>query len=139
MSRLAAPMFLAFELGAILLVLMLSNARDRRRVRAAGIVLDACSTPLRRGWLSFRVRAPLWSRRTVAVVDVSGCDAEAVWPTVRHLVAVLPPDITLAVEMYRDGALSTAVTLRRLPDVAEATSGLVTKTMSTTGGPYASA
>jgi hypothetical protein len=144
MSRLAAPMFLALQLGAILLVLMLLNARDRRRARATGIVLGACATPLRRGWLSCRVRAPLWSRRTIAVVDVSGCDAEVAWPTMRHLVAVLPPDITLAVEMCRDGAPSTVVTVRRSPDGAETTSGLVTKTTVVpcrppTGGPYASA
>ncbi len=138
MSRLAALMFLALQLGAILLVLMLLNARDRRRARATGIVLGACATPLRRGWLSCRVRAPLWSRRTIAVVDVSGCHAEVALPTMRHLVA-----LTLAVEMCRDGAPSTVVTVRRSPDGAEATSGLVTKTTvpcrPPTGGPYASA
>jgi hypothetical protein len=141
MSRLAALMFLALQLGAILLVLMRLNARDRRSARATGIILGACAAPLRCGWLSVRVRAPLWSRRAIAVIDVSGCEAEVAWPTMRHLVAVLPPDITLAVEMGRDGTPSTAVTLLRSPDVAEATSGLVTKTpvpcRPPTGGPYA--
>ena len=138
---LSAPAFLALELGAIFLVLIVLNARDRRRARAAGIVLGACATPLRGGGLSLRVRAPLLSRRTIALVDVSGCDAETVWPTVRHLVAVLPPDITLAVELCRDGAPSTTVTLRRSPDRAETTSGLVTKPtcQPSTGDPLAPA
>src|SRR5260370_29809777 len=124
MSRLAALMFLALQLGAILLVLMLLNARDRRRARATGIVLGACATPLRRGWLSCRVRAPLWSRRTIAVVDVSGCHAEVALPTMRHLVALLPPDITLAVEMCRAGASSTPPTPPPSPALADAPSAL---------------
>jgi hypothetical protein len=124
----AAPAFLALELGAILLVLVLLNARDRRRARAIGIVLGACATPLRRGWLSLRVDAPWWSYRTIAVVDVSAGDAEAVWPIVCELVDMLPPDITLAVEMRRAGAPVTMVRRLRSRDATEATSVLATKT-----------
>jgi hypothetical protein len=123
-----APAFLALELGAILLLLVLLNARDRRRARAIGVVLGAFAMPLRRGWLSLRIDAPLWSYRTIAVVDVSAGDAEAIWPIVRYLVDVLPPDITLAVEMRRAGALDTTVTRFRSRDATEATSGLVKKT-----------
>jgi hypothetical protein len=124
---LSAVAFLALQLGAIFLVLILLNARDRRRARATGIVLGACPTPLRRGCLSLRVRAPVWSHRTSVVVDISGCDADAMWPTVHHLLTVVPPDITVAVEICRDGGTSTTVTFLRASDVTEATSGLATK------------
>jgi hypothetical protein len=138
---LTAAAFLALQLGAILLVLTLLNARDHRRARASGIVLGACATSLGHGCLSLRVRAPVWSRRTSVVVDISGCDADAVWPTVCHILAVLPPDITLAVEMCLDAGTSTTVTLLRTRDVARATPGFATKPICqpSAGGPYAAA
>jgi len=38
--------------------------------------------------LSLRIDAPLWSYRTIAVVDVSAGDAEAIWPIVRNLASL---------------------------------------------------
>jgi len=62
------------------------------------------------------------------VVDVSTGDEETVWPIVRDLVDLLPPDITLAGEVRRAGALGTTVTRLRSRDATEETTGLVTKT-----------
>ena len=81
--------------------LALLNERDRRRDRTASVVHCACATPALRGLIALRVRAPLLSRRTVAVLDMSACVA-AVWPTMRRLADVLPPDIGLVIDTCLD-------------------------------------
>ena len=103
----------ALALGLVALVLALGlallNARDRRRDRAASVVLAACATPSLRGLIAVRVRAPLWSARTVAVLDMSACDTGLVWPTVQRLAVLLPLDVDLVVDSCLD----------RGPDVSE--------------------
>jgi hypothetical protein len=105
--------FLALELGLVALVLVLLNARDRRRDRTAAVVLEMCPMQFRRGGLALRVRAPLCSRRTVAVLDMSECGADEAWSLMSQLAYVLPPDIVLVIDTRLDGPRSIAVTLTR--------------------------
>jgi hypothetical protein len=106
-----ALIVLAMTVGPTALMLALLNARDRRRDRAAEIVLGAFNRRLL-SQVALQVRAPLLSLRTVAVFDMSECDSE-VWPTMRRLAGVLPPDVALVVVTRLDGALLFRVTLRR--------------------------
>jgi hypothetical protein len=110
-SGATALIVLAMAVGPTALMLALLNARDRRRDRAAEIVLGACNRRLL-SQVALQVRAPLLSRRTVAVLDMSECDSE-VWPTMRRLAGVLPPDVALVVVTRLGGALPFTVTLRR--------------------------
>ena len=95
------------------LVLVLLNARDRRRDHAASLVLWACSTPSLRGWIAVSVRAPLVRRRTVVVLDMSACSPDLVWPTLRCVAAVLPREIGLVIDVRVDPELPVTVTLGR--------------------------
>jgi hypothetical protein len=97
--------------GFYALVLVLLNARDRRRDRAVAHVLGACERSLR-SQVALQVRASLLSRRTVAVLDMSDCRG-AVWSTMRRLADVLPPDVALVIVTRLDGALPVTVTMRR--------------------------
>ena len=93
----------------VALVLTLLNARDRRRDRAAVVVLWACATAPLRGLIAVRVRAPLLSRRTVAFLDMPACVAADAWPTMRRLADVLPPDIGLVIETCLDRRLNVSL------------------------------
>lgn len=104
-------MVFAIVVGPFALVLGLLNARDRRRDRTVSVVLGACDRAWRSG-VALQVRAPLLSRRTVAVLDMSDCGGQ-VWPTMRRLADVLPPDVSLVIVTRLDGALPVTVTLRR--------------------------
>jgi hypothetical protein len=97
--------------GFYALVLVLLNARDRRRDRAVALVLGACERSLR-SQVALQVCAPLLSRRTVAVLDMSDCRGD-VWSTMRRLADVLPPDVALVIVTRLDGALPVTVTMRR--------------------------
>lgn len=101
----------AIAVGPIALVLALLNARDRRRDRTVAIVLGVFNRRLS-SVVALEVRARLLSRRTVAVLDMSCCSGE-VWPTIRRLASVLPPDVALVVLTHLDGSVPVAVTLRR--------------------------
>ena len=91
--------FVAFVLA---LWLALLNARDRRRDRTASVVSSACAVPALRGLIALRVRAPLLSSRTVAVLDMSACAVADVWPTMRRLADILPVDVGLVIETCLD-------------------------------------
>jgi hypothetical protein len=97
----------ALGVGFVALVLAfwlaLLNARDRRRDRTASVVSSACAAPALRGLIALRVRAPLLSSRTVAVLDMSACAAADVWPTMRRLAHILPLDVGLVIETCLDG------------------------------------
>jgi len=107
--------FLFLGLGALTLTLFLAllNARDRRRDRAAATVLGACATPSLRGLVALRVHAPLLSRHTTVVLDMSACSPDEVWSTMRRLASVLPPDIALTIEAPLDRTRPVSLTLRR--------------------------
>ena len=103
----------ALALGSVALTvalgLALLNARDRRRDRAVAVVLCACAPPSLRGLIALRVRAPLLLRRTVVFLDMSACVAADVWPTMRRLVDVLPPDVGLVIETCLDRRLDVSL------------------------------
>src|SRR5712691_7120784 len=105
-------MVVALNGGPIMLWLLLLNARDRRRDRAAIAVRRVCEAPSLRGWVGLNVRASLLSRRTAVVLDMSECGADVVWSTIYRLADVLPHDVTLAIETRLDGALPVTITLR---------------------------
>ncbi len=90
-------------------VLALLSARDRRRDRAAAVVLYSCATAPLRGLIAVRVHAALLSRRTVAFLDMPACVAADVWPTMRPLADVLPPDIVLVIETSLDRRLNVSL------------------------------
>jgi hypothetical protein len=92
-------------------VLALLNARDRRRDRVAALVACVCATPSLRGWIALRVRAPLFRRRTVVVLDMSACSPDLIWPTLRRVGAILPRETALAIQARVDGELRVAVTI----------------------------
>jgi hypothetical protein len=106
----ALIIILAIAVGPTALMLALLNAQDCRRDRTASIVLGACNRSLL-SQVALQVRAPLLSRRTVAVLDMSECDGE-VWPTMRRLAGVMPPDVALVVVTRLDGAWPVTLTLR---------------------------
>lgn len=77
-------MFVGVEFGLVVLVLVLLNVRDRRRERLVAVVLGACG-PLR-DCFGLHVHAPLWSRRTLAILDMLDtppCVGVEVWPMTR--------------------------------------------------------
>ena len=114
-SSMIGLVIVGLAIGPVALVLLLLNARDRRRDRAASVILGACNTPSLRGWVSLRVRASLLSRRAVACLDIPAGAADEVWPTIRRLAASLPPGLTLVVDTRLAGALPVIVTLRQTP------------------------
>jgi len=99
--------------GPLLLWLLLSNARDRRRDRAAIVVRRVCEAPALRGRIRLSVRARPLSRRTVVVLDMSECCADEVWSTMCRLAGVLPHDVALAIEIRLKGATPVTITIGR--------------------------
>jgi hypothetical protein len=110
-GRLAGALALGLVLLAIGGGLELLNARDRRRDRIAALVFRACTMPSLRGLISVRVQAPLLGRRVVVALDLSACDPDLVWPTVRRVAAILPRDVALAIDARLDPELPVGVTL----------------------------
>ncbi len=106
---------LAVGLGALALTIFLAllNARDRRRDHAAATVLSACATPSLRGLVTVRVHAPLLSRHTIVILDMSACSTDEVWSTMRRLASALPPDIALTIEAPLDRTRPVSLTLKR--------------------------
>ncbi len=102
-------------LGALALALFLGllNARDRRRDRIVAAVMGACATPGLRGLVAVRVRAPVLSRRTAVVLDMSACGEDEIWQAMRRLSYVLPPNIAVIIDTPLDRTLPVIVTLRR--------------------------
>ena len=101
---------MVIQLAALGLVLVLLNARDRRRARAVAAVLAACPRPLR-GAIAVRTRAPVLSRRVAVTLDMSGCEDGDVWRALRPLAEALPPDVTLVVGARVDATLPIAVSV----------------------------
>ena len=93
--------FIALELGAVGLVLVLLNARDRRRDRAVAAVLEACPRRLR-GAIALHARARWLSRRVVVALDMPCCDDVEARAVVRPLAAMLQPGITLVLGVRGD-------------------------------------
>lgn len=123
MSSVSGLVFVALELGLVALVLVLLNARDRRRDRTAAVVLGACATASRRGGLALHVRASLLSSHTVAVLDMSACGAGEVWSLMRRLADILPCDVVLVIHTRVHGPRLVTITLRRPPGAYHAISG----------------
>jgi hypothetical protein len=105
---------MALELAVVALVLVLLNARDRRRNRAIARVLDvldACPRSLRAS-IALHARAPLLSRRVVVVLDMSDCERGEVWAAVRPLADALSPHAALVIRTRLDPTLPVAVSVR---------------------------
>ena len=115
-------------------MLVLLNARDRRRDRAAA-VLGACATAAQRGGLALHVRAPLLSKRTVAVLDMSACGAGEGWSLMCRLADVLPPDVGLVIDTRLHDQRPVTVTLRRSAGTHPAISGRRPSSSAANGHP----
>jgi hypothetical protein len=100
--------FLGLVLAVVTLVLMLLNARDRRRAGAIAAVLGACPAGLR-GSIALHGRGSLLSRRVMLILDLSDCDDGDVWPAVRVLAAARPPRVALVVATRLGATLPVAV------------------------------
>ncbi len=101
---------MAVELGMVALLLVLLNARDRRRDRAIAAILDACPRPLREA-IALRTRAPLLFRHVVVVLDMSDCDRGDVWAAMRPLADALPANVALVIGARVDPTLRIAVSV----------------------------
>jgi hypothetical protein len=88
--------FIVLEIGMIALLLVLLNARDRRRARALEAAFGACPTSLRSS-IALRADASLLRRRVVLFLDGSVGDDATVWVAIRPLVAALPPHVRLVI------------------------------------------
>jgi hypothetical protein len=105
--------FIVLEIGLVALVLVLLNARDRRRDRAIALVLDVLDTwprPLRTS-ITLHARARLLSRRVVVALDMADCERADVLAAVRPLAEALPPHIGLVIGARLDRTLSVAVSV----------------------------
>jgi len=90
---------LALECALVALVPIVLNARDRRRDRAIAAIVGACPLSWRSS-ITPDVRAPLFSRRGKAMLDVSDCEPDDLWATMGRLTEALPrldPTLTVAV------------------------------------------
>ena len=87
---------MALEIAAVALLLVLLNARGRRRDRAVGAVVGACPRALQES-IALHARAPLLSRRVVVTLDMSDCDHDDVWALVRSLANALPSEAALVI------------------------------------------
>ena len=103
--------FLVLEVGLFALVLFLLNARDRRRDRAVAAILCACPASLRAS-VAIRARAPLLRRGVMLALDMSACDDDDVWSTVRQLVTALPPRVALVVSTQYGPIRSAVISVR---------------------------
>jgi hypothetical protein len=108
--------FLGLELAAVALVLVLLNARDRRRARTIVAVLGACP-PALRGSVTIRARGSLLSRRVVLVLDLADYDDD-VCPAIRRLAEARPPAVSLVIAARLGPALRIAVRVPARPGVA---------------------
>jgi hypothetical protein len=88
--------FMALELAVVALVLVLLNARDRRRDRATAAVLDACPRHLRSA-IAVRARTRLLSRRVIVTLEMSDCERADVWAALPPLAGALLPSVALVI------------------------------------------
>ena|SRR5919108_5441750 len=105
--------FVVLEIALVGLVLVLLNARDRRRDRATGLVLDvldACPQPFRNA-IAVNARAPLLSRRVVVVLDMVDCESADVWALLQPLADALPPRVALVVGPRAGRTVSVALSV----------------------------
>jgi hypothetical protein len=103
--------FLGLELAFVALVLVLLNARDRRRDRATIAALRTCPVSLL-SVIAVNARASLWRRRVTVTLDLTGCDDGHVWSTVRAVAAALPPRTSLIVRTRVGPVRTAAIGLR---------------------------
>ena len=98
------------EVGVVALVLVLLNARDRRRDRAAGAVIGACPATLRES-VAVRARASLLGRGAVVTLDLTACEDHHVWSVVRQVTSALPEHTTLVVRTRVGPSPPAAITV----------------------------
>ena len=86
----------AFTVGPVLGLLLLLNSRDRRQGRLLGLMLDLTPRDLR-DRIAIEVHSPVFSRRSVAAVDMCSCAREEMWKAIGRWSAHLPPAVRLQV------------------------------------------
>ncbi|PYM18445.1 MAG: hypothetical protein DMD78_27620 [Candidatus Rokuibacteriota bacterium] len=103
--------FVALEIALIALVLVLLNARDRRRERALALVLDVLDTCPRTllSSMALHARARLLSRRVTVTLDMTDWARADILAALTPLAGALPPHVALVIGARLDLTPSAAV------------------------------
>lgn len=88
---------MAIIVGALVILLVLLNRRDRHASRLRHTVLDQLALPELRGRVGVHIQCAVFSRRRAVIVDLLGGTPHEVWNIFTRLAARLPPRIRLVV------------------------------------------
>jgi hypothetical protein len=112
----------AITFGAVVILLMMLNWRDRRPARLRYTVLDHLALPELRGRVGVHIRCALFSRRCAVVVDLLAGTPHEVWNVFTRMASRLPPRVRLVVQSAPDSRFTRPfgleTTTGRLPSHA---------------------
>jgi universal stress protein A len=89
----------AFIFGAVVILLILLNRRDRRASRLRHTVLDQLARPELRGRVGVHIQSAFFSRRRAVSVDLLAGTPHEVWNVFTHMAFRLPPRVRLVVSI----------------------------------------
>jgi hypothetical protein len=121
---------IAITFGALVILLILLNRRDRRASRLRHTVLEQLALPELRGRVGVRIQCAVFSRRRAVIVDLLAGMPYEVWSVFTRLASRLPRRVRLVVHGAPDRGFTRPFALEtttgRLPSHAPRAS-LVTK------------
>jgi hypothetical protein len=117
---------MAIIVGALVILLVLLNRRDRHASRLHHTVLDQLALPELRGRVGVHIRCAASIRRRAVIVDLLGGTPHELWNVFTRLASRLPPRVRLVVHGTPDSGFTRPFALEtttgRLPSHAPRTS-----------------
>ena len=98
--------------GAVVILLILLNQRDRRASRLRHTVLDLLALPELRGRVGVHVQCAVLSRRRAVIVDLLAGTPHEVWNVFSRLASRLPPRVRLVVHGAADPGFTRTLALK---------------------------
>ena len=104
----------AFIFGAVVILLILLNRRDRRASRLRHTVLDQLALPELRGRVGVHIQSAVFSRRRAVIVDLLAGTPHEVWNVFIRLASRLPPHVRLVVHSTPDSGFARPFALETI-------------------------
>lgn len=96
--------------GPVLALMLLLNARDRRKATMLDAAWRLALEDLR-DQIAIQIHSPLLSRHSVVAVDMCECSRDEVWEAIARWYAGLPPRARLVVNGSMDRGLQASFTV----------------------------
>jgi hypothetical protein len=96
----------ALIFGAVVILLVMLNRRDRRASRLRHTALDQLTLPELRGRVGMHIQCAVFSRRRAVIVDLLAGTPHEVWNVFTRLASRLPPRVRLVVHSVPDSGFT---------------------------------